>query len=104
VDHGADLEVESRDNMMTPMLLAIEHHDIEILNVLLAQGANVNRKSRDGVSPLMAAAEKGQADVVQILLSRGADVNARNARGRTAVMLAKKNGRTEVLKLLEKAK
>ena len=41
VDHGADLEVESRDNMMTPMLLAIEHHDIEILDVLLAQGANV---------------------------------------------------------------
>lgn len=100
--NGADLEAESRLNKMTPLLLAIEHHDIEAIRVLLDAGAKVNGTNRDGLTPLMAASEKGQADVVQILLSRGAEVKDRDVKGRTALMLAKKSGHGKVVKLLKK--
>ena len=100
--NGADLEAESRLNQMTPLLLAIEHHDIEAIRVLLDAGAKVNGTNRDGLTPLMAASEKGQADVVQILLSRGAEVKDRDVKDRTALMLAQKNGHGKVVKPLKK--
>ena len=33
--HGPDMEVESRENKMTPLLLAVEHRDFESIRILL---------------------------------------------------------------------
>lgn len=86
VANGADLEVEARENKVTPLLVAIERNDAEALNILLDKGAQVNRTNRDRFSPLMAAAEHGQTEVVRKLLSRGAEVNVHDRRGLTPLM------------------
>jgi ankyrin repeat protein len=46
-----------------------------IVELLVARGADVNRRLADGRTPLFAAAESGQLRVINALLERGARVN-----------------------------
>ena len=71
--------------------------DTTRITAALAQGADVNAKSRYDVTPLIFAAGNGRLDAVKLLLSRGADVNAQDTfyRARAADM-AMANGYTEV--------
>lgn len=46
-----------------------------IVELLVARGANVNRRLPDGRTPLFAAAESGEIRVINALLDRGARVN-----------------------------
>ncbi|WP_410543451.1 ankyrin repeat domain-containing protein [Wolbachia endosymbiont of Cylisticus convexus] len=52
--------------------------DLEVAEVLLKHGADVNVKSEQGYTPLHAAAWEGDLEVVKLLLKHEADVNARN--------------------------
>ena len=75
--------------------------DTARITAALAQGADVNAKSRYDVTPLIFAAGNGRLDAVKLLLSRGADVNAQDTfyRARAADM-AIANGYMEVAILL----
>lgn len=57
--------------------------DHEILNLLIARGADVNAKHQQGHTPLHLAAEAGDPLTVEILLKNGADPNAVDIFGRT---------------------
>ncbi len=79
----------------------------EIVSLLLAQGADVNARSRSARfaasnTPLHAAAANRQTAVAEILLEHGADVNARDGSGFTPLGLAA-NTRNDllVIRLLE---
>ena len=70
------------------------------VQALLAKGADVNAKGRNGVTALMAASENGRRDVLQTLLAKGADVNAKTNDGATALMAACQNGHSDVVQAL----
>jgi ankyrin repeat protein len=59
---------------------------IEIMDVLIAAGAEVNPKGSFSRSPLMYAVELKNLVMIEALLARGADVNLKNALGVTALM------------------
>jgi len=101
LDYDADHETETKKNNMTPLLLAIEHADIEILNRLVESGVNINRRNKDGQSSLMAAVAKGRIDVIKLLLDHGADRHAVDLKGRTPIMFAQEAGNVEVINLLQ---
>lgn len=73
---------------------------IEIVKILLAQGADVNVKANNGVTALMRASWKGHGEIVKILLAKGADVNVKSNSGATALMMASRKGHCEVVKTL----
>ena len=70
---GADPDVISEANRMTPLLVAVENDDSTVAVLLLDHGANVNGANQLGHSALMAAAESGRLEMVTLLMSRGAD-------------------------------
>lgn len=51
---------------------------IEIINLLIEKGADVNMKDGDGNTPLHIAVDRGHIDIAKELLKRGADINAQN--------------------------
>ena len=77
---------------------AVRDVELEQVKLLLAKGAQVNEKSKYGVTPLHIAARQGQlhwprsgqtqpanaAAIVEILLEHGADVNVRNVHPKAA--------------------
>jgi ankyrin repeat protein len=79
---------------------AVEGGHTEILQTLLAKGANVNAKKKTGWTALIWAARKGHTATVQALLANGANVNAKTKDGVTALMWAAKGGYTEIVKAL----
>ena len=59
----------------TPLHKAAEAGDVEKVRRLIAEGADVNAKGRDGGAPLHAAAD--EPEVAKLLIENGANVNAK---------------------------
>jgi len=78
----------------------------EIVELLIAEGADVNAKSDSGSTPLHDAAINGRKEVAELLIANGADVNAiivsgRN-QGKTPLDMTIRLRRTETADLLRK--
>ncbi len=70
---------------------------------LLAEGAAIEARDRQGAMPLAHAAESGRPAVVDLLLEHGAPINARDIAGSTALYHAAEADRMAVVRrLLEK--
>ena len=83
-----------------PLHDAAAQGDIEEVNRLIAQGADVDAKAEPyGVTALFIASNKGHQGIVKALLAPGANVNLRENGGGTALKYRK----TEEIKQLLKA-
>ncbi len=74
--------------------------NVERLEQILAQGADLNAGDRTGVTPLMRAAYHGELPMVRALIQNGADLEAKDSGGLTALMMAKHSGRAEIVEAL----
>jgi len=54
-----------------------------VVKLLIAKGADVNAKAKDGERPLHWAAFADHKDVVELMITKGADVNAKGNDGWT---------------------
>lgn len=77
----------------------IEDH-INIVKLLLDNGADVNQSDNNGITALMFASVGDDVNLVKILIEAGADLNLKNINGYTALMLAEKNNKTEIAQIL----
>ncbi len=82
----------------------------EGMRFLAAKGADVNARSRDGLTPLLYAADKGMAGMVATLLELGADSSLRmpatfaaGGANKTALGVARWRRHAEIITLLEKS-
>jgi len=101
LDAGMNPNVTSNKAGREPALWhAANNERIEVMELLLDRGADLDAKYNSGYTVLMKAAFNGSAEVLEFLLKRGADPNLRNEFGRTPLMLAAGLGGTEVVRLL----
>lgn len=93
----------------TPLLIAAERGQTEIVDLLLKKGADINARDRtngaplsQGNSALILAAAMNHLDTVQLLLAqaRKPDVLLREREGKTAFWFAVENENLEMVKLL----
>ena len=73
---------------------------VDVVRALLAGGAPVDAKDRDGFSPLCLASGKGHVEVVRALLAGGADVEAAANDGATPLFIASEEDHVEVVRVL----
>lgn len=101
IDLGVDLDKPSSINGMTPLILAIEGDQPLILELLLENGANPNKKCNiSGLTPLHWAVDYATdgmwqnnrdtpysepIECIRILLSYGADMNIKDDQGKTVL-------------------
>ena len=86
----------------TPLQIAAHYGDIEIAELLISYGADVNAQAvYGGGTALQAAVTKNHIQLVRIRLDHGADVNApASCRGGTAIVAAVSGGNSEMVQLL----
>jgi hypothetical protein len=71
-----------------------------LASFLIATGANVNAKAKDGRTPLHLAAREGHEQVAAILIAKGAAVNAQDKNGLASLHFAAGEGHTAIAALL----
>jgi uncharacterized protein len=128
LQHAANPNIRIKDNTLTrtiftmqwfqeagatPFIRAAQSSDLELLKLLMANGADPMIKSDHDDTALTAAAGMGWVDgvtyehspqanleTIKFLLDLGLDPNAANGDGRTSLMVAAAKGRTAVIQML----
>jgi ankyrin len=59
-----------------------------MVSLLLDKGANLESKTRDGLTPLHCAARSGHENVVDMMLQRGAPISAKTKNGLAPLHMA----------------
>ena len=88
-------------SLSKPLFQAINRNNVAQVKELIANGADVNAKSNDGVSPLHYAAFKGHKKIAKTLIEKGADVNAKADNGFTPLRVASARKFVELVALRE---
>jgi ankyrin repeat protein len=102
---GVDLNAALTDADMvdvTPSFVAAENNRLDVLKLLIAAGADVNKACAiDGYTHLLVAAQNGNAGCVPVLLeAAGVDPNVAATDGCTPLYIAAQGNRLDVVTLL----
>ena len=89
----------------TPLMNATLCSSLEMVELLLQNGANPNIKNNEGVTALKSACEKGENNLekIKLLLKYGANPAIRNKYGNTAYSSAKARGYIDIYMILKHA-
>jgi len=82
---GTGIDQANRDALLN---LASRYGQVEVISLLLENGASAEAKDKLGRTSVLSAVQSRNAEAVDVLLARGADVNARDAQQGTALQRA----------------
>ena len=99
------IDINTKDTYRINALMhALIFNNLESVEFLLENGADVNSIDYEYQTPLIYAVQKNNAEIVKLLISKGADINFKDARNRTALDIAKSKGYDDIAEILENAK
>ncbi|MFN0219972.1 MAG: quinoprotein dehydrogenase-associated putative ABC transporter substrate-binding protein [Hyphomicrobium sp.] len=104
VDGGANVDSESGKENVTPLMTVATQitaqsstgrvtqgpAPTDLASLLIAKGANVNHRSKEGVTALMVAAGHNNAPMIGLLANAGADPTLKSIEGVTALQIAER--------------
>ena len=102
---GASLDVVSKEGV-TPLLLAVDAKNWDVVDLLLTYEVDVNAGSLDGVPllhSLLESSENVSLSLLRKVIARGPQQDATNAAGETALHVAIRVGRADVVEELLKS-
>ena len=107
IDKGADIHAVDIF-FLTPLHTAVAPLDsaddpnpnIELIELIIKGGANINSRARGGRTALSKACASGHLDAVNTLIKNGADVSLMNDEGATCLHASAHNGHKQVVELL----
>ena len=103
IESGAPVDQVFADDELTPLMVLATQGEtfdretrvaggpsvLELAELLIAKGADVNAATRHGITPLMTAAGHDNAAMIGVLIKAGADPTRVSKAGRTALDIAK---------------
>ena len=93
MDYNADIYLEDQ-NGRTAFMYAVNNKnpDLQLVNILLDKGVNINKEDIDGITPLMQAAiSTASPEVIDLLLNEGADGTLKSHEEKTAFDYIERN-------------
>merc|ERR1712228_955378 len=92
-----DVNIRASQHGQTALMLAVSHGRLDMLQLLVEAGADLNIRDEDGSSALMCAAEHGQTEIVKFLLAQpDTDIFAKDNDGLTALAVAMEAGHRDL--------
>ena len=83
-----------------PLHIASKNGRLEIVKLLIEKGAEVNAKTKNGLTALVCAGGTQKHEIIKVLLENKANVDVQNTSKNTALHLAARVGKEETVKLL----
>lgn len=105
VKNGADVNFIKEQGWVKVNLLitAVNKKNVDAVNILLENVADVNWKDGFNSTALMYAANTGNINIVKMLLDKGADIKHKDDQGNDAISTARQAKHNDIVKLLEAA-
>jgi len=101
IDAGADInQASNNDFKVYPIHSACANSHLEIIELLISHGADINVKQQRGVSPLHSAAHNGNLAIVKLLIENGADKESIMDSGQTPKDMAREENHVEIVDFL----
>ena len=100
IKSGADINVARSSDGNTPLILAAQLGNFQVVNILISKGARLNAADSNKSTALIIAAKENHENIVKQLLSVGADLNATDNGGLTALKHAEKLGHRNVVQVI----
>ncbi|MFT3743361.1 MAG: ankyrin repeat domain-containing protein [Pyrinomonadaceae bacterium] len=101
IGKGANVNAkEDSYSKITPLFIAVETGNVEIVQLLLDSGAKINQRDKEKQTPIMRLDNDATPELVEILLRFGAKLDVADAEGNTPLILAAENVEPDVLKSL----
>jgi len=94
IEKGLDINVQN-NNGETALHIAVETHNLGMIELLEEKGAKVNLQTKDGLTPLHIAVEMRSTTITEILLRNGADKNIKTKDGKFPIDFIKRIYTTE---------
>ena len=89
VSKGADIDVVSKDRGYSPVMDAVWKSSLEIVDILIKLGANLNFVSNDGQTALILATGASNPRICELLVRNGADPLFKDRMGMSSLDYAK---------------
>ena len=81
-----DVNIRASQHGQTALMLAVSHGRLDMVQLLVEAGSDLNIRDEDGSSALMCAAEHGQTEIVKHILAHpDTDIFAKDNDGLTAL-------------------
>ncbi|MCT7546124.1 ankyrin repeat domain-containing protein [Aliarcobacter cryaerophilus] len=106
IEAGSDVNLaKETGNRYTPLLLITSQKEpsLDIFNMLIKAGADINAKDKYSCTPLHWASSKNHIELVKVLIKAGADINAKDKYSCTPLHWASSKNHIELVKVLIKA-
>ena len=85
---------------MTPLMVACENVNYNIVEELLSRGADPRAQNENGTTALLYAAKSRNLGIVKLICEKGVDVNQKDMWGGSALMTACMSRNLEMIKFL----
>ena len=93
----ADLNLRASQHGQTALMLAVSHGRVDMVELLVEGGADVNVRDEDGSTALMCAAEHGHIEIVKVLMKHpDININATDNDGLSALSVAMEAGNRDI--------
>lgn len=103
IQNGADVNArrsKTSNKDWTSLMYASYYSKLDIMNLLLENGALIDIRTPSLHSAYLIAAQYGTPDAVELLINNGAELNCTDSDGDSALICAAKNEQTDNIKLL----
>ncbi len=100
IAQGVDVNAAHEVHGNTLLIISILQNNIDIIELLINKGADVNIENRHGETPLLLAVYEEDIDIVELLIDTGAGINIKDDAGDTPLSLAVGNNDKYIIRLL----
>ena len=101
IEEGINVNISR--NGVTPLMIAASKGLVEIAEVIIQAGANVNESGDEGWTALhKAALDQKDAAICDLLMASGINVDLKDKSGKTALQLAEEKGHRDVALCIKK--